>query len=196
MQTTEALPFNRGETFFGTTTPSDDAESSVHEGKTYWVWDDTYKVPIKIRCVRNTHGAAIEAKRAMIYKTGYTQKRVDGYCHVTADQVAGFSDFAYGSKTIANNDLFWMIVGGLAVGLTDIAASAANLLPEWSNIVGLTAATSGATTAGRISVADLTGATAVLADQILNNLGRNMTARTTANTNSDILISLRESGLV
>lgn len=75
--------------------------------------------------------------------------------------------------------------------LTDLAAGANNLIPEGTVLVALTAATSGATTAGRVAPQDLTGATAALGLQVQNRLGYALSARTTAQTNTTILVDKR-----
>lgn len=70
---------------------------------------------------------------------------------------------------------------------TSLAADATNLLPVGTILVALTAATSGSTTSGRPAPQDLTGATALLGNQIQNQIGTALSAKTTANTNADVL---------
>ena len=55
-----------------------------------------------------------------------------------------------------------------------------------------TAGTSGSTTAGRVNLIDTTGATTTLAESIMNFIGYAATARTTNNTDADVLVLLRE----
>ena len=73
-----------------------------------------------------------------------------------------------------------MILTSVADMSADVAAGG------W--VVALTAATSGATTAGRVAPQVLTGATAALAAMVQNRIGRALTAKTTANTNADMLV--------
>lgn len=144
------------------------------------------------RCilVRNTSGIALLPKRIVRWAANYRGKRVDGYTTTTAAEAAGVVDEFLGSAGVRNGDLFWITVGGPSLVKTDLAGGANNLLPEGTVVVALTAATSQATTAGRLAPQDLTGATALLAAQVQNRLGVCMSAKTTANTNSDILVDL------
>ena len=65
-----------------------------------------------------------------------------------------------------------------------------NVIDELEWLVAETAAASTGTTAGRVIPQDLTGATAVLGGQILNRIGRALSAKTTANTDADLLVDL------
>jgi hypothetical protein len=89
------------------------------------------------------------------------------------------------SGGVADDDLFWIVRSGPCLLLNDIASGASTVITEGSVVGALTAATSGATTAGRI--ANLTVTTG---DTITNKLGRAMSAKTTANTNADVLVDL------
>jgi hypothetical protein len=86
-----------------------------------------------------------------------------------------------------------VVMEGPAVILTDLAGADNNVLNVGTVVVALTGATSGATTAGRVAPQDLTGATALLADQIQNRIGYALTAKTTANTNADVLVDVTKS---
>jgi hypothetical protein len=144
------------------------------------------------RCafVRNVSGLTLTSKRLVTWQADYRGKRVDGYARLTATNIAGVVDEHIGTQGVRNGDLFWLTVGGPTLIKTDLAGGANNLIPEGTVLVSLTAATSGATTAGRVAPQDLTGATAVLGAQIQNHVGRAMSAKTTANTNADILVDL------
>jgi hypothetical protein len=88
------------------------------------------------------------------------------------------------------------VVEGPAIVKTPIAGSEFNGdINIGDRVVGLTAATSGATTAGRVAHENITGSTQAadytfLFDQISNRIGRALSACTTGNTNSDILIDV------
>lgn len=140
--------------------------------------------------VRNSGSLNLTAGRLCTWTTGYFKRRVDGHSRLTATVVAGVVD-PYLTYAVRPNDLFWLCVKGLCLCKTDLAGGANNLLPEGTVLVALTAATSGATTAGRVAPQDLTGATAVLGGQIQNKIGVAMSALTTANTNADILADLQ-----
>lgn len=182
------LPFDRGATL-GVSSTSDGTQ---HEGKVVWFDDKTYGLgPIKLRCVRNVSGIALQSKRLVTFQTGYLGKRVDGYADVASSEHCYPVDDAYGSVTIANNDLFWIVEDGPCLIKTALPADATNLIPEGSFVVCATAATSQATTAGRIRAIDTAAATTLQLEGLLNHVGRALTARTTANTNTDTLVYVR-----
>lgn len=143
------------------------------------------------RLVENASGIALTPKRTVIYKSGQIEKQVDGYCYVEADPVAGVVDDQLPSAGAADGHVFWICVEGDILASTSLAADSGNLLPANTVLVGATAATSQATTAGRVKAADFTGATAVLAGQINNSFGRAISAKTTANTGVAILSRVR-----
>lgn len=140
------------------------------------------------RLVMNDSGIALGAKRAVTYKSGSIGKKVDGYIRLEADPTAGIVDDTIPSTGVPDDHVFWLFQEGQTLASTSLAADGGNLLPADTNLVGATAATSQATTAGRVKAADFTGATAVLAAQIVNSFGKGISAKTTANTGVDILI--------
>ena len=140
--------------------------------------------------VRNTAAVALTPGRVVTWQADYRGKRVDGYGTATAAAVAGVVDDKLPSGGVAIGDLFWLMVKGPALVKTSLAGDAENVIADGDNLVALTAATSGATTAGRINGQVLTGATQPLADQIQNRIGVAMSAKTTANTNADVLVDL------
>ena len=178
------MPFARGQTFFGSGTP--DATSGAHlEGRKYRCKDTASGREVLLQIVRNSAPYVLAAKRVVQYEVSADYGRqVDGYAFATAQDVAGVVDDAYGSNTIALLDLFYIVIEGAVDVLTALEANANNLLPAGTVVVALTAVTSGSTTAGRMAPQDLTGATALLGDQIQNAFGRVITARTTTNTNT------------
>lgn len=184
------LPFARGTTFFGSGTV--DSTSGAHlEGRKYKCKDRSSGKEVVLQVVRNAAPFVLNSKRIVQYSNDANYgKRVDGYTRLTAQDFAGVVDPLYGTKNIAINDLFYIVIEGAVTALTDLAGGANNLLPAGTVIVALTAVTSGATTAGRMGVQDLTGATQLLADQVQNAIGRAVTARTTANTNTETLFEI------
>lgn len=141
--------------------------------------------------VRNAGAANLLPGRMVTWAAGYYKRRVDGYSRLTATVVAGVVDPYGPAAGFRVGDLFWMAFKGPSYLKTDLAGGANNLLPEGTVLVALTGATSGATTAGRVAPQDLTGATAVLGAQLQNKVGVALSARTTANTNADILVDLQ-----
>lgn len=201
----ENPPFPRGSTWYdGNTIDSNDLGGVNLEG-TLWEFEDVdlsatgakslrTNRPVICMIVRNVAAAALLPKRLVTMKTtsGLTYTgQVDGYADTTAEAPAFPVDEWLPSAGVPVNDLFYVVVEGPAMVLTDIASGANNVHSIGAYVVALTAATSGATTAGRVAPQDLTGATAVLGGQILGALGRALSARTTANTNSDLLIDVR-----
>lgn len=190
----DAPPFNRGETWYGgSAIDSNDLGGVNLEGKEY-VFEDTIRGtqnPVRVRVVRNKAADVLLPKRLVRFQAGsFYGRRVDGYTSTTAEE--GFPvDELLPSTGVPVNDLFYIVVNGPALVLSDLAGGANNVITTSNNLVALTAATSGATTAGRVAAQDLTGATAVLANQIQNRIGRALTAATTANTNTDILTYVR-----
>lgn len=194
------LPFPIGTTLSqnGTAATTD----SPHlEGREYVVVDRDYsgrgarayggagQLPLKtVRIVRNVSGITLMPRKLVTFKTGQRGFQVDGYCTTTAQEAYPVDEFL--PYNVPTNDLFYIVVEGNAECLTDLAAGANNLLNAETVVVALTAVTSQSTTAGRIAPQDLTGATALLANQIQNRIGVNLTAKTTTNTNVATLVSI------
>jgi hypothetical protein len=118
--------------------------------------------------------------------------QVDGYASTTAQFVAGVIDEWLPAAGVPPDDLFWLVVRGPTTVLTDLAGGVNNLIAIGDVLVALTAATSQATTAGRVGEQVLTGATSPLALQAMNYIGRALSAATTANTNALLLVEIRQ----
>lgn len=189
------LPFDRGQTAQTGLTTIDATVLNNLEGSEFDCQDvdpNTGIVrtgrPIRLRCVRNKSGGALLPKRLVQFSTtaGEYGSWVTGYATVTAD-VAYPIDEYLPSTGVADNDLFYIVVSGPALVLTPLDAGSDNVINVGDVLNSLTAATSGATTAGRVASADFTGATTPLAKQIKNRIGYALTAKTTANANADLL---------
>lgn len=137
------------------------------------------------RLVRNSSGITLEPKRAVRWESGYRGRRVDGYCAATAAECAGIVDDHLPSAGVADDDLFWVMRKGPGLVKTDLAGGANNVIADGNLMVALTAATSGATTAGRVAAGS-----ASTSSHVLNRIGKAMSAKTTANTNADVLVDL------
>lgn len=151
------------------------------------------RTPNRVRCrlMRNISGIAALPKRAVSHHAGANWgKRFDGYTDVLADKLfAGVVDEHLPSAGCPVNDICWVVVYGPTLVLTDLASltSAINI---GDAICAGTAATSEATTAGRVVPVTMTqggttGQTAL--DMAINYIGRALSARTTDNTNADLL---------
>lgn len=145
---------------------------------------------VQCRLVKNSSGIALLPKRGVTYKAGTNQTEVDGYVRTTSAECAGIVDEWLPAAGVANGDYFWIVVQGPTMVLSSLAGNSENVITERDPLVALTAATSQATTAGRFVTQDLTGATQILANAVQNAIGRALSAKTTAQTNGDILVDM------
>lgn len=189
------LPFERGQTASSGLATVDATTLDNLEGREYIVEDVNPATGVlrtsrlvRLRCVRNKAAAALLPKRLVSFAAtaGKFGAYVDGYADTTAEESYPVDEYLP-STGVAVDDLFYIVIEGPALVLTDLAGADNNVLPVGTVLVALTGATSGATTSGRVAPQDLTGATALLAKQIQNRIGYALTAKTTANTNADIL---------
>lgn len=142
------------------------------------------------RLVRNASGITLQGKRLVSWQSGYRGTRVDGYVRTSNAEAAGVVDDQLPTSGVVNNDLFWLIIKGPCLIKTALEANANNVLVDGDIAVALTAATSQATTSGRFIALASSAATTQSGAALLNAIGRVMTARTTANTNTDTLVDL------
>lgn len=195
----DRLPFERGKT---ANTDLDAVSATVLsnlEGREYLVEDinpatgiQRTERPVLLRVFRNKSGFALLPKKTFGYSTTTGENyssAAKGHGRTTAQHVAVVDEYLPAAG-VADGDLFYGVIEGPSNCLTDLAGGANNVIAQGGVVVALTAATSNATTSGRVAPQDLTGATAPLAEQIQNRIGRALTARTTANTNADILIDV------
>jgi hypothetical protein len=184
----ENLPFERGATYGAT-----DADNGEHlEGKEYVHEDKRHGTGlfVKVRIVRNTSAAALLPKRLVQFPAlaGKYEERAAGYTAVTAQRGYVVDEFLPAAG-VPVNDLFYVVVEGPTLIKTSLAGNGENVIALNDPLHALTGATSGATTSGRVITGVFTGATAALAGQIRNVVGHALSAATTANTNSDLLIN-------
>ena len=139
--------------------------------------------------VRNVSGITLTPGRTVSWKAGFRGRRIDGFTTTTAQEVAGVVDDQLPAAGVANNDLFWLIVKGPVLIKTPLAAGAGSVFAEGDVLVALTAATSQATTAGRPAVL-ASAATTNTAAAIINRYARVMSAMTTAQTNTNMLVDI------
>lgn len=202
MARNENPPFQRGETFYGGDTPDANNLLGGHLLGKEWLFEDRSPSSLSlrsnhyVRCrlVRNTSGMALTPKRLVKLSAvaGEVGNAVDGYATVTADECYAVDEYLP-SAGVVDDDIFWIVVDGPALVTVGLTAGANTNIPLGGWVVSQTAATSGATTAGRVENQVLTGSSQAtdyefLADAVQNRVGRAMTARTTANTGSDILV--------
>jgi hypothetical protein len=204
----EQPPFGRGETFYqGGAIDANNLGGLNYEGAEFEFDDVIYNAAAgakpartnrKVLCqiVRNVSTIALLPSRLVTKQIAGTdgrfmEGRVDGYATTTA-QPGAYPVDEYIPVSVPVNDLFWIVLHGPATVLVDIAGGANNVFTVGSFVVSLTAATSQATTAGRVVAQDLTGATAVLGNQLQNVVGRCLSAATTAQTTQGILIDVMQ----
>ena len=109
--------------------------------------------------VKNSSGAALLPKRLVTFSAtaGKLFTEVDGYAAETNEERVGVVDEWLPAAGVANNEVFWVTVDGptevaCALSGTDIAAG--------NRLAAITAVTSGATTAGRVTPSPLSASTA------------------------------------
>ena len=136
-----------------------------------------------VRCVRNVSGVNLLPGLLVAYQATAAGmgKRVAGYTVTEAAQGYPVDEFLT-SAGVVNNDIFLITVHGNASIKLSVTA-AETVISAGSYIMAVTAAASThSTTAGRYIAAALTGATAVLANQVVNIVGMALSASTTADT--------------
>jgi hypothetical protein len=208
MARNENPPFDRGQSYFNGGTV-DDTLGAQLLGKE-WVFEDRDPASmtirtnrdVRVRAVRNDAGFNVLPKRlAQLNAAGDT---ITGYAAVNPQDGYPIDEYIP-SAGIPDGDILYVVVDGPAMVSTGLAADATNVIAAGDRVCAATAATSGATTAGRVVVqdlaADLTGGSDVtstsvndallaLANQIQKAIGVAMSAKTTANTAADLLIKV------
>lgn len=146
--------------------------------------------------MRNTAGFALLPKRLghVSVVAGYAGlNEVDGYMTVLGSGPHVVIDPYLPTAGVPDDDLFWAIVGGPVECLTPMAgADQGSDIAVGNHLIASTGTTTGATTSGRvakITIANATDATGAVA-QIPGIFGRALSARTTAETNSAILVQI------
>lgn len=156
-------------------------------------WSSKIQTPrtnysVKCRLVKNSSGVALLPKHTVTFKAGTNRTEVDGYLRLAyTPPGAVFVDEFLPAAGVPNGSYFWVVIRGPAIGI--MPASQVGDVADGDVLVGLTAAASThSTTAGRVGVQSLAGATDVLGGQIQGALGRALSAKSSSSTNSDILI--------
>jgi hypothetical protein len=208
----EAPIFERGKTYFdGATIAAADVTATNHLLGKEWAFEDLeYGSPptlesrtghrVVVRLVRNISGGALLPKRLVTLAdpatSGYTVygAEVDGYANVSAEHCYPVDEFLPAAG-VADDDLFYIVVEGPAMVLSSLSGDANNVVTVGQALVAQTAVTSGATTSGRaIAIANLEAATNTITaindwvNAQKNIIGRAMSAKTTGNTNADLLV--------
>lgn len=179
----ENLPFQRGKTWYGGRTIDPTQYGAVNlEGKTWVIEDRIYGSGqfVKLMVVRNSGTFNLLPKRLVVPDPAYYAKRVIGYTN-TVGQAGWPVDELLPAAGVPPGDLFYVVVSGPAAVLTDLASGAGSVIAVGDPLVSIAAATSGATSAGR--VATISAASTNIPLTTLNVVGRATAAATTSNTN-------------
>lgn len=196
-------PFELGETLSGT----DDNGNLINNEVLGTVYEFPYRAAaaqgvrnrqsshvIKAIALRNTSGITLYGKRiAVLDDTGGlgNYENAVAYGSVLSEGHIVIIDDGIATTGVADDDIFWGILEGPVTVLTpDAGAAFSGDIAISADLVCATAAASTGVTAGRVSNVTLPGTTgATVAFQAARNLvGRALSARTTGNTASDLLI--------
>jgi hypothetical protein len=156
----ENPPVERGATYFAGRDTDTDSFANMEGHK--WRWEDTLYGTgffVDTVLVRNTSGVTLQGKRLAVFDSANFGRRLAGYAATTAAPHAVVIDDALGANGVPNNDLCWVIVRGPCLVKTDLAGGAANVIAAGDQLAGITAATTGAVTAGRVQTVGITAAT-------------------------------------
>lgn len=187
-------PFGLGQVF-GPTTPNDSLAGISGSYGDNWVgvvkeFPDVVPSTGAVRtnrrkvcvAVRNKSGAALLPKRLVTFSTtaGKLFSEVTGYSAVTNEERVGVVDEHLPAAGVAADEVFWVTVSGptevaAALSGTDIAAG--------DRLAAITAATSGATTAGRVTPSALTAGTANPGNNGIGVIGYAVSAGATTGAN-------------
>jgi hypothetical protein len=202
MNHNQSPPFPRGSTFYaGGTIDSNNLGGQNLEG-TLWDFPDkndsasgvgTERTSRTVRCmvVRNVGAAAILPKRTVTFQLTAGKPftgRVDGMTRLTAARGYPIDEYLPAAG-VPVNDLCYIVISGPAMCLNALSNHSADIAVG-DRLVAITGATSGATTAGRLQPIDLTGATALLGDQVANFVGRAMSTALTNAGHADLLVDV------
>lgn len=147
--------------------------------------------PVTRVLVRNVSAGNLLPKRGVTWATGYRGKRVDGYSKVDGGEVAGYVDEYLPATGVPSGDLFWLVVQGPCLTKMPYTETGEDVAVG-DYLMALTAATSGAASAGRVQrvpssfTADQT-TDGTMFNYQSNKIGRALSAKTTGNTDADIL---------
>lgn len=144
--------------------------------------------------VKNTSGVSLLPKYTVSWKTTAIGQEVDGYVRTTAAKPAGIVDEHLPAAGVATGDIFFLVVKGPTLGFSSAAANGENVITAGDWLHALTAAASThSTTAGRVysfgnvfTATQTTDGTA--ADVCMNRIGRALSAKTTSQSNGDVLL--------
>lgn len=187
MASQEFAPFKPGTTLFGGSPTTSTAEDGLL-GEEFEFRDTTYGTGRmrRYRVVRNSAGIALDSKR--LAKLNAAGNAIVGYANAPSD--VGFPiDDALGTVTVATNDICYIGVSGPHACLTDLANYSADLAAG-DYLTPQTAATSQATTAGRIVLQAITSSVTAAQTTARGVFARAISAAVTNATNTAVLVDV------
>lgn len=191
----------RGQTAFGPVATTSATDLADWPGSEKWSTDENPSTGVRrsnravlIRLVRNSAGVSLKGKRLAVFKAGTLGCEVDGYTRLTGAGNYIALDEYLPSAGVRANDICWGVVRGPAMLTTNDVGDATNVFSQGSNVIAATAASSQDDTAGKVAVQSFNASTQVdqstNLNQAVNAVGRAMTAKTTGNTNADLLVDI------
>lgn len=154
---------------------------------------------VRVRLVKNSSGVAILPKYLVQFSTTAGADKYNAVASGlarTTNQRGYPADEFLPTAGVPDGAYFFIVVQGPAICKTPLAGAEFNGdISVGGVLAALTAATSGATTAGRVANQTITGSSqatdySVAIDPAENYVGRALSAATTGNTNSDILVDI------
>lgn len=166
--------------------------------------------PLRCIAIRNVSGVRLYGKRWVsldIATAGLDGiKEATGYVDSLAEGPAVLIDEFLSSVGVADKDIFWGVIDGVATTLTSETGAGFNGadIGVGNELVAATAASStGSTTGGRVAMVSFTNATAGNSSNgydgyrmCLNRLGTALSARTTGETSADLLMRVKVTKLL
>jgi hypothetical protein len=155
---------------------------------------------VRIKLLKNTSGINLLPKRLVKLGTGSTngfETEAIGYSTVDAENcLPVFEGLPDAGVPTAN--YFFVVSGGPALVKTSLAGDARNVINEGDWLTNTAGATTGATSGGRAALQNIQASTANAtageenAQQVQFALGRAASAKTTNNTDADLLVFIQK----
>jgi len=150
--------------------------------------------PIRVKVVRNVSGIALKPKRLVRYQLATAginlETRVDGYTAAVGDVPAGIVDEFLPLAGVPDQDLFYLVIDGPTIGTSLTTGSVS--INQGDRLVPGAGTNKTSADAGCLDSQILTGATATLANNIQNRVGRSdsITQVTTNTANVPVVVHL------
>jgi hypothetical protein len=204
----ESPPFVRGGTFYSGGTISTPVSGDYLGGYNYEGMEFEYEdsqlpnggygtgLNVRVRVVRNSTGGPVlpgqlvtlnAVQRVLDLATVLPGTNADSIARTTASHAFPADEFLP-TAGVPNGDLFYVVVAGPC--LVKSAATGTPTVSVDGKMVGGTMAGTTSVDAGGVVVQDTSGATTALANQIQNAIGRAMSALTSGQTSTPVLVNI------